>query len=76
MYATIYQDLFRRLPWQDLGMELPSGFSEDIIGRAVGLEKRVHTIDVTTQQSGPRLTLGRHQLHRHCLINAKTESKL
>ena len=40
-------------------MELPYGFSVDLIGSAVGLGKRVHTIDVTTQQPGPRLTLGR-----------------
>ncbi len=43
---------------QNLGMELPSDFSTDMLGSAVGLDKRVHTIDVRTQRPGPRLSLG------------------
>ena len=42
-------------------MELPSDFSVDLIASAVGFEKRVHTIDVTTQQPGPRLSLGKDE---------------
>lgn len=44
-------------PLQALGMTLPPGFSADHVAEAVGLEERLRTIDVLTQQPGPRLTL-------------------
>lgn len=43
---------------QDMGMEMPSDFSAERVGEAVGWGERVRTIDVATQQAGPRLTLG------------------
>ena len=39
-------------------MRLPGNFSAELVGNAVGLDSKVHTINVTTQQPGPRLLLG------------------
>ena len=55
---------------QDLGMELPSGFSADVIGNALGRGKRVHTIDVTTQRPGPRLALGECPQHYETILGS------
>ena len=38
-------------------MQLPPGFSAKHVAEAVGHEERLRTIDVMTQQPGPRLTL-------------------
>lgn len=53
---------------QELGMQLPAGFNTDMVGDAVGLDQKVHTIDVATQQPGPRLTLGDKSMPR-CRCN-------
>jgi hypothetical protein len=47
---------------QDMGMQIPADFSAERVGEEVGWEERLRTIDVTTQQAGPRLTLGRPPL--------------
>ncbi len=47
-----------RVGLQEMGMAMPSDFSAESVGAAVGWGERVRTIDVATQQAGPRLTLG------------------
>ena len=46
---------------QELGMQLPPGFSAEMVGENVGLDHKVHTIDVATQKPGPRMPLGQFQ---------------
>lgn len=49
----------RYIHLQALGMRLPEGLSAELIAEAVGPMERLRTIDVTTQQPGPRYTLSK-----------------
>ena len=46
------------MPEQALGIRVPPELSADSIARAVGRDAAVPTINVETQRSGPRMTLG------------------
>ncbi len=46
------------MPKQALGIRVPPGLSADSIAAAVGRNANVPTINVETQRSGPRMTLG------------------
>ena len=50
-------------------MRLPPGFSATHVAEAVGHEERLRTIDVMTQQPGPRLTLREPAVTCKCLSN-------
>ena len=43
---------------QALGLRVPSGLDASAVAAALGPEARVHTLDVATQRSGLRMTLG------------------
>lgn len=50
-------------------MTLPFDFSARTVAAAIGPEQRVRTIDVTTQQPGPRLTLGVQRFRKQAVTS-------
>ena len=57
-FRTRDETLNRIVILQGLGMKVPAGLSAEQVAEAVGMDTRLHTINVSTQRPGPRLNLG------------------